>query len=117
MKSVLVSLLVIFSITQSFGQKEMPRISSISLSGGHMSFGTGDILGYSLSVEGLTQLNKRSSNRANKLLIGGELFFENGARSATTSSPAPGVIEWTTFRHTSGSVLWSKLAYYPLQRF
>lgn len=76
MKSVLVCLLVIFSIARSFAQHGLPRISSIALSGGHMSFGTGDILGYSLSVEGLTQVNKRSSKRANKLLIGGELFLK-----------------------------------------
>ncbi len=84
----------------------------LKLSGGHVSFGSGDFLGYSILMEVSKNLIKNPSPGINKLLLGGELIFENGVNNPVVHNPTLSQF-FTTFYHVSSSNLWAKLSYHP----
>lgn len=89
--------------------------TQLTVSGGYVSFGSGDFLGYYLGIGASRQVNKKPSAGLNKLLLGGELIFENGTKNPVVYNPT--VSEFLqTFHHVSTSMLWVKASYYPLNK-
>ena len=115
-KSILVILLTLICLN-SFCQVSKPKDKFLKLSGGQVSFGTGDILGYSFSFELSKNILKKPLIGINKLLIGGEIIFENGIKNPVIQNPT--VVEFfnKTFYHTSSTILWTNASYYPFKKF
>ncbi len=53
---------------------------------------------------------------ANKLLVGGEMIFENGVENPPGENGTFEGNMFSTFYHTSNAVLWPKFSYYPLKK-
>jgi len=111
-------LVVFFSFTcfQTFSQRVQPKNTYLKFSGGRVSFGTGDFLGYSFSFEGSKNIVKKSHWGLDKLLIGGEFIFENGVENPVIQNPTFLEFINKTFDHTSNAILWTKASYYPLKK-
>lgn len=78
-----------------------------------MAFGTGDFFGYSVLIDASKNVLKRSSFALDKLLVGGELIFENGAQDPIVHNPTIDEFFFTTFYQVSSTILWPKISYYP----
>jgi hypothetical protein len=97
-----------------FSQTSQQRNTYFKLSTGNVSFGTGDYMGYSVSMELSKDLVKKPVWGLNKFLLGGELVFENGVKIPVIQNPSfSDMIQ--TFHHTSNILLWTKAAYYPFK--
>lgn len=107
-------LLLTFSMLISFfcySQSNL-RPYYLKLSGGRVLFGTGDILGPAIGIEGAKSLLKQPKRGVNRLLAGAEIFFETGVRNVVAINPT--VEEFLrSFDHTSNLLLYPKLTYYP----
>ncbi|WP_346236037.1 hypothetical protein ABDK00_017495 [Niabella insulamsoli] len=90
----------------------------LSASGLYISFGTGDFLGYGIGVGVSKNLIKKPRLGLGQLLVGGELFFEQGKKEPTIydTSPADILYNEPTFYHVSGSSMWAKAEYHPLHK-
>lgn len=86
------------------------------LSGGRVSFGTGDFFGYSVSYEASKNVIRKPSFALNRLLLGGELIFENGVKNPVIDNPTFGDFIGSTFHHVSSTILWAKASYYPFNK-
>ena len=115
-KSIFVIFFTLLSIN-TICQISKPNIMYLKLSGGQVSFGSGDFLGYSFSFEVSKNVLKKPLMGINKLLIGGEFIFENGIKNPVIQNPT--VVEFfnKTFYHTSSTILWTKASYYPFKKF
>ena len=112
------SLLIISALffLTSFSQTRQTKDWYIKLSGGRVSFGTGDFLGYSFSFEASKNIIKTPKIALAKLLIGGEIIFENGVKNPVIQNPTIEEFLSKTFRHTSSTILWTKISYYPFKK-
>lgn len=110
-------LLAFFTLTGNliFSQSNSNKDVYLKLSGGHVSFGSGDFLGYSISIEASKNIIKKPSFPLDRLLLGGELFFENGVNNPVVNNPAPAQF-FTSFQHASSTILWAKASYYPFRK-
>ncbi|HZG70220.1 MAG TPA: hypothetical protein VEY51_01685 [Chondromyces sp.] len=110
-KTLLLSSLLLLSFF-SFGQSNLTKPYYLKLSGGRVAFGTGDILGPSVNIEGAKDLLKQPKKGVNRLLLGTELSFETGVRNVVAINPT--VEEFLrSFYHVSNLLLYPKLTYYP----
>lgn len=111
-------IIILMSIaTGAFSQSDIGKKFYLKLSCGQVSFGTGDFLGYSFGVEASKDVLKKTSFALGKLLIGGELIFENGVKNPVLQNPSADQFFSKTFNHVSNTVLWTKISYYPLRKF
>ena len=109
MKRIIITAILISLFTPIFSQTNASKNYYLKLSVGQVSFGSGDFSGYSFSFEASKNIVKRSTFALDKLLLGGELIFENGVKN-------PKVDDFLkSFHHVSSSILWAKASYYPLQ--
>lgn len=115
MKWKIFFLLLFIASLPAFSQDNPIKNRYLNVSGGRVLFGTGDIPGFGIAVE----LTKNSVNESrpglSKLLIGGELIFENGSRNPKTSSTNMFELR-NSFYHTSTTTLWPKISYFPFQK-
>jgi hypothetical protein len=88
----------------------------LKMSGGRVSFGTGDFLGYSFSFEAGKNIIKKPSFALNQLLLSGEFIFENGVKNPVIQNPTSEEFFSKTFRHVSSTSLWAKISYYPFKK-
>jgi hypothetical protein len=101
---------------QSFSQTANSKNTWLKFSGGQVSFGTGDFLGYSFAFEVSKNVIKRSNPALDKLLLGGEFILENGVKNPVIQNPTLDEFFSKTFRHTSNTILWGKASYYPFRK-
>ena len=98
-----------------FSQSNSNNDVYLKLSGGDVSFGSGDFLGYSISIEASKNIIKKPSFPLDRLLLGGEIFYENGVKNPVVNNPAPAQF-FTSFQHASSTILWAKSSYYPFKK-
>ena len=101
---------------QSFSQTANSKNTYLKLSGGRVSFGTGDFLGYSFAFDASKNVIKKSNWGLAKLLLGGEFIFENGVKNPVIQNPTFEEFIGKTFQHTSNAIVWTKASYYPLKK-
>ena len=114
-KTLLTAISILFMLT-TFSQTNSNKDIYLKLSGGQVSFGTGDFLGYSFSLDASKNVIKRPSFALDKLLVGGELIFENGVKNPIIQNPTQEEFFSKTFQHVSSTVLWTKVSYYPFKK-
>lgn len=116
MKFSLIFLLFVFINVSVFSQSSVTSGSLLRLSGGRVSFGTGDFLGYGLGVDFSKNMIRTPRPGIQKLLLGGEILFENGVKNPVIQNPTIGEFFSTSFQHVSTSLLWLKAGYYPFRK-
>lgn len=90
----------------------------LKLSGGSVLFGTGDVPGFGVYIEGSGNFFRRSQYLSKHLQIGAELYFENGVKRPTIENPAPAQFQTDPFfKHISLSGLTIKSTFYPFINF
>ena len=90
---------------------------SLAVSTGRVLFGTGDVVGYGINVEGLKRINKISRPGLHQLHIGVELLFEQGQSKIRVKNPTDQEFITEVFHHVSNTALWIKVKYHPLGWF
>lgn len=101
---------------KSFGQRDNSKNATyLKLSGGRVSFGTGDILGHSIAIDISKDVLKNPRSGISKLLIGGEFIFESGVKNPVIENPTREDFFSKTFAHTSNMIFWTKASYYPFK--
>lgn len=116
MKKTLLTTIFSLLLIVTFSQTNSNKNIYLKLSAGQVFFGTGDFLGYSFSFDASKNLIKKSSFGLDKLLIGGELLFENGVKNPIIQNLAQEEFFSKTFQHVSSTVLWTKVSYYPFKK-
>ena len=119
-QNILTFFFVIFLFT-SFGQithfnQFQHRSTYLKFSGGRVAFGTGDYFGYSFGFEASKNIITEPVWGLAKFLVGGEMIFENGAENPVIENPTIEEFYSKTFYHTSNTILWPKVSYYPLKK-
>lgn len=114
-KNVFILLFVFFTLP-SFSQSHKEPNTWLRLSGGSVSFGTGDFMGYSFGLGLLMNVIRQPKPGLDKLVVGGELLFENGVKNPVVQNPTLGEFFGTSFQHVSTSLLWVKAGYYPFRK-
>lgn len=116
MRINLLILLFTFFIFPCFSQSTKQSNTFLRLSGGSVSFGTGDFMGYSFGVGLLKNVIRQPRPGLDKLLVGGEFLFENGVKNPVIQNPTQEEFFAKTFRHTTSTLLWAKAGYYPFRK-
>ncbi len=114
-KILIVALFTLISIS-AISQTPHSSGTQLRLSGGRVSFGTGDFLGYGIGVDYLKNMIQTPRPGVHKFLLGGELLFENGVKNPVVQNPTLGEFFGTSFQHVSTSLLWVKAGYYPFRK-
>ena len=115
MKKNILLLFFVLCTIQSFSQTTSKNNTYLKISGGRVSFGTGDLLGYSFAFEASRNIVQKPTWGLAKLLIGGEMIFENGVKNPTIQTAPYEQYVDKSFYHTSNTVLWAKASYYPFK--
>jgi hypothetical protein len=112
-------LMIFFTLISfhSFSQATNSKNTYLKFSGGRVSFGSGDFLGYSFAFDVSRNIIKKSNWGLDKLLIGGEFIFENGIKNPVIKNPTLDEFISKKFQHTSNAIVWTKASYYPLKKF
>jgi hypothetical protein len=100
----------------SYGQQSAVKNTYLKVSGGRVSFGTGDFLGYAVSFDLSKNVLNQSRWALHELLLGAEFIFEDGVKNPVIENPTFEEFISKSFRHTSNAVLWPKVSYYPLKK-
>lgn len=116
MKQVLLLILILGCMPETGGAQPGNNLY-LRLSGGHMSFGTGDYTGYAIGLEVSKNVIAKPRWGLARLLPGGEILFEHGVKKPVIDNPTVSQFFSSTFRHTSGTILWGKAAWYPFPRY
>ena len=116
MKKIILTFFFASILIQSFSQTVQTKNTYLKLSGGRVSFGTGDFLGYSLAFDISRNVINKSRWGLDKLLLGGEFIFENGVKNPIIQNPTFEEFISKTFRHTSNAIFWTKASYYPFKK-
>jgi hypothetical protein len=114
-KNTLILFFILCTI-QSFSQTTSKNNTYLKISGGRVAFGTGDFLGYSFAFEASRNIVQKPTWGLAKLLIGGEMIFENGVKNPIVQMPPYEIYLSKWFYHTSNTVLWAKASYYPFKK-
>lgn len=112
MKFLLTILLVVLSVI-SFSQNRNANRYYVQISSGRVLFGTGDVVGFSINIEGSKNIISHPKRLLNKLLVGAELSFENGTKKPVIDNPTPEEFISKSFNHISNSIISGKITYYP----
>lgn len=105
----LMILLPLFLLSQTQNYK-----SSIKLSGGRISFGTGDFFGYSSNIEYARRLNAKKGFK--HFSVGAELSFENGSKRPKVINPTFQEFIDKTYYTATNIILSPKIHYYPFSK-
>ncbi len=88
----------------------------LKLSGGRVIFGTGDIGGFGVYVEGSGNPFKKIRYLAEHLQVGAELYFENGVKNPKVENPTGDEFSRRDFSHISLTGLNIKSTFYPFRK-
>jgi hypothetical protein len=109
---------LIFYATLSAQQAQVSKDWYLKVSGGSVSFGTGVFSdGYGIGIDVSKNIVKQPKPGLGRLLLGGELLFEQGV-----NSPKMGVLTeeegspFFSFYQVSSSTLWPKVSYHPFHK-
>jgi hypothetical protein len=116
MKLKLVTIVFALLALQSFAQTKNKKETYLKLSAGSVSFGSGDILGYSISLDASKNVINKSYWGIDKLLIGGELIFESGVKNPIIQNPTLEEFLSVSYYQVSSTILWTKASYYPIKK-
>jgi len=116
MTKLLSTTILTFLFIVSFSQTNVKKEYYFKLSGGRVAFGSGDFLGYSFLIDASKNVIKKPSFALNKLLLGGELIFENGTKNPVVQNPTIDEFFSKTFQDVSSTILWTKISYYPFKK-
>ncbi|MDQ6903763.1 MAG: hypothetical protein M3139_12220 [Bacteroidota bacterium] len=109
MKAFFIFLAIIFPTTLLHCQSK----KELTVAGGRMLFGTGDVPGYSINVELSKSILKRPIPGVSALRLGAEVSFENGVKDPKVVNPTFAEFFSESFYHVSNSVATIKLTYFP----
>jgi hypothetical protein len=112
MKALSIFLAMIFQTTILHCQNK----TELSIFGGRVLFGTGDVPGYGINIALSKNIIKKPKAFLAKLMIGGELSFENGVIDPKVINPTFLEFLSKTFYHASNSVATIKLTYFPIPK-
>jgi hypothetical protein len=115
MRIPLFIILYLFTTLTVFSQDTAPSRYYLKLSGGLLSFGTGDVQGYSVQLEVAKNMLRRSRSALQQLLLGIELGHENGVRTAKAINPSVDEFLIERFYQVANTTLHPKLSYYPFK--
>jgi hypothetical protein len=111
MKNTFLLFFIFFFSFTSFSQS---KNNYIKLTGGRVLFGTGDISGFGIGIEGAKNIIKQPRPFLNKLLIGGEFLFEDGVQNPKIFNPTvQDILYGKMFRQTSTTTFTPEISYYP----
>ncbi|MBL7737853.1 MAG: hypothetical protein JNK14_01455 [Chitinophagaceae bacterium] len=96
-------------------QNEKNGLNSIALSGGRISFGTGDFFGYGINLEYSKQLNPGKSF-SKHFSLGAEISFENGDKQPKVINPSAQDFFAKTYYNTTNIVITPKITYHPFNK-
>jgi hypothetical protein len=108
-------LLLCFPVLIICAQEKLPHRYEAKLSAGRVLFGTGDIPGYGINIEGARSLSRQPEDAPNRLLVGVELSFENGAKRPVVENPTTEQYLAKSFAQVSNSVITGKITWYPFR--
>lgn len=103
-------------ISCAYSQKNTENFI-LSVTGGNFSVGHDFINGLWIGVDGDYSIKKKKNSTLDKFMIGGEIFFENGADKATVVNPTDAQLIHERYYHESNNGLMTKFSYYPFKRF
>lgn len=112
-KYFFLTFIILYTLSANAQQKN----HYLKLYGGKMFFGTGDIAGYSVQVEGAKNVVKKAKPFLNKLLLGAELGFDQGIKMPVIINPTSEEFIRRTFHQASNTTLMFKATYYPAGGF
>ncbi|WP_416440437.1 hypothetical protein [Phnomibacter sp. MR] len=105
-----------FTYHAAVSQHSTTKPTYVTLSGGHVAFGTGVAGGFGVGLEVSRNIIDKPSPFVAQLLVGGELFFESGVSAPVTQNPPLNGFFFKSFDHHNHALLWLKAAYYPFQQ-
>lgn len=115
MKTLLLFFIASFCCTVSFSQT--PAVSKyLKISGGSVLFGTGDVPGYGIYIEGCGNFLTKNNYLSKHIQLGGELFFQSGVDNPKVRNPDMSEFFKLTFKHYSLAGLNGKVNFYPFKR-
>lgn len=94
-------------------QKDAGANTYLKLSSGRIIFGTGDIVGPGVSIEGGKNLIRKPKRFLQKLYIGSEFSFQFATSQPKVENPTPADFLYRMFNHQSLFALNTKLTYHP----
>lgn len=115
MKVIFSFLIVCVTSFPCFSQNKNPNNSYIKFSAGRILFGTGDISGFSINIEGSKNIIKTPKTFLGRLLIGVEFSFENGVKNPVIENPTIQEFINKSFAQVSNSIISGKISYYPFR--
>lgn len=98
-----------------YGQNNSKELY-LNISCGRVLFGTGDVVGYSISTEFSKKIITSPKNFVRKILLSGELAFETGVKTPKVIDIFPSDLYGVTFYHISNTLFTLKVTYYPITR-
>ncbi|OJV54255.1 MAG: hypothetical protein BGO31_12960 [Bacteroidetes bacterium 43-16] len=114
--SILSSLLLSgLSVVPNTAQSQERPKNVVKISGGYVTFGTWDMLGYGISTSYQRSLVKKPRLGLGDFQFGGELFMETGATGQQLVGSSRGDVDKTYATNTTTS-LWVKGSYYPFHK-
>lgn len=109
--------LFLFSCIANAQSIQTSRDWHFKLSGGSTSIGSGVYKnGYGIGIDVSKNIAKVPTAGMGKLLVGGELLFEQAASSPKMGSITDADFPQTGFSQVSASTLWPKVSYHPFQK-
>lgn len=112
MRKLLFVGLSLFCLSAQAQLKTTP-LYHLKMSAGRVLFGTGDIPGYGIYIEGSKNLLKQPEGSSNRLLAGIEFAFESGAKRPVVENPTTAQYGEKSFAQVSNSLISGKLTWYP----
>ncbi|HEY9361913.1 MAG TPA: hypothetical protein VIQ00_01530 [Chitinophagaceae bacterium] len=113
MKPFFVFLLISIVGLKAFSQNQKLINRYISFSAGRVLFGTGDVAGFSINIEGSKNIIKAPKKLLSRLLVGAEFSFENGVKNPVIENPTDQEFIRISFQQISNSILTGKISYFP----
>jgi len=117
MKKYFLIILLPMAFLNGSAQKNDNNKFSLSLSAGNFIVGHEYITGIWTGIDFSKMLSTKQEKFLQKLTVGGELYFENGADKATIYNPTPEQFVHDRYYHESNTGITAKLTYYPFGGF
>lgn len=98
--------------TVSFSQTRNSQKESMSIVGGSVAFGTGDIIGLGIGIA-YSRTLKKNINELSKVVFETEVIFETGSINPKIENITIQDFNKPGFRHTSNIILYPKISWHP----
>ncbi len=113
MYKLILTISLLFLLQESSnGQNTNTKKQLLSITGGRVAFGTGDILGLGIGVTYGRELNN-NKNKLSKLIFETEVIFENGSITPKIENITIQDFNKPGFRHSTNVILNPKITWHP----